>query len=97
MPLYGGLFRLTDKGRATIKDAPARNQANLKAAEALGVKNIQLYAALGEYDYIGIGDFPNEDVVKLFQAAVEAGGFVTMNGFRLFTLEDWAKIVKKLP
>ena len=95
MPTYITLYKLTPKGAASIKDAPARIKKNIKAFEAAGNKMIGFYAVLGEYDYIGIGEGPSDEAAAAFSLATSAMGNVTTTTLRAFTLDEFAGIVKK--
>ena len=93
MPTYIGLYKLTDKGVKNIKGAPKRIEEAIKAAEAVGGKVLGFYTVMGEYDYVAIGEFPNDEVAL----AIGAQGNVRTKTLKAFTKEEFAKIVKKLP
>ena len=52
MPTYISLMKLTEQGIKDIKGAPSRIEAASKGIEALGGKLIEVYAVMGEYDYV---------------------------------------------
>jgi uncharacterized protein with GYD domain len=64
MPTYITLFNLTDQGVKNIKEAPARAEAGIKAAEALEGKMLGFYLVMGEYDYVAITEFPNDEAAS---------------------------------
>ena len=97
MPIYIGLYKLTDQGIKNIKDAPKRVEEAIKAAEAMGGKSLGVYTVLGEYDYVAIGEFPNDETALTFALAIGAKGNVRTTTLRAFTKEEFTKIVKKLP
>ena len=97
MPTYIGLYKLTDQGIKNIKDAPKRIKEGIKHAEALGGKVIGFYTVMGEYDYVAIGEFPNDEAVLTLALAMGAQGNVRTTTLKAFTKEEFAKIVKKLP
>ena len=97
MPTYIGLYKLTDQGVKTIKDAPRRLEEAFKSAEKMGVKVIGFYTVMGEYDYVGIGEFPSDEVAAALSLAISSLGNVRLTTLRAFTTEEFAKIVKKLP
>ena len=97
MPTYIGLYKLTDQGIKNAKDAPARVEDAIKAAQAMGGKVIGVYAAMGEYDYVAIGEFPNDEVAMAFAMALGSGGNVRTTTLKAFTKEEFAQIAKKLP
>ena len=76
------MMKLTDQGAKSIKDAPNRLQAGIKAWEGMGGKVLGVYAAMGEYDYMTIGEAPNDEVMMAFRMAI-SGGNVHMRRLRL--------------
>jgi uncharacterized protein with GYD domain len=97
MPIYIGLYKLTDQGIKTIKEAPGRIEAGIKAAEKMGCKVIGFYGVTGEYDYVAIGEFPNDEVATTYALAIGSLGNVRTTTLRAYTKEEFAAIVKKLP
>jgi uncharacterized protein with GYD domain len=97
MPTYIALYKLTDQGIKSIKEAPGRIEAAFKGAEKMGGKVIGFYAVLGEYDYVAIGEFPNDEVATTFALAIGSLGNVRTTTLRAYTKEEFAAIVKKLP
>ena len=97
MPTYIGLYKLTDQGIKNIKDAPKRIDEGIKRVEAVGGKVIGFYTVLGEYDYVAVGEFPNDAVAVAFALAMGSEGNVRTKTLKAFTREEFAEIVKKLP
>ena len=97
MPTYVVLYRLTDQGIRNIKDAPKRIEEGIKAIEAVGGKVIGFYSVMGEYDYVGIGEMPNDEAALTLALAMGSEGNVRTTTMKAFTKEEFAEIVKKLP
>ena len=97
MPTYITLYKFTDQGIKAIKDAPGRIDAGIKATEAMGGKMIGFYAVMGEYDYVGIGEMPNDEAAVTFSLMLGSMGNVKTTTLRAFTKEEFAAIVKMLP
>jgi uncharacterized protein with GYD domain len=97
MPTYIGLYKLTDQGIKNAKDAPGRVEDAIKGAEAMGGKVIGVYAVMGEYDYVSIGEFPSDEVAMAFSMALGSRGNVRTTTLKAFTKEEFAQIAKKLP
>ena len=97
MPTYISLYNLTDQGIRNIKDAPGRVEEAIKGAEAMGAKVIGFYSVMGEYDYVAIGDFPNDEAAMVFALAVGSRGNVRTKTLKAFTKEEFAGVVGKLP
>ena len=97
MPNYVILMKLTDHGAKTIKDAPGRIEAGIKAFEKMGGKIIGFYTVMGEYDYVAIGEAPSDEVATTFSLAIGSLGNVRTTTLKAYTKEEFAAIVKKLP
>ena len=97
MPTYVVLYRLTDQGIRNIKDAPKRIEEGIKAIEAVGGKVIGFYSVMGEYDYVGIGELPNDETAVALALAIGSQGNARTTTLKAFTKEEFAEIVKSLP
>jgi len=97
MPTYITLYKLTDQGAKSIKDAPARIRKGIQAFEAAGGKLIGFYAVMGQYDYIGIGEGPNDETAVALSLANSSLGFAKTTTLRAFTVDEFSAIVQKLP
>ena len=97
MPIYIGLNKLTDQGIRNIKEAPQRIEEAFKGWEAMGGKVIGFYSVMGEYDYVAIGEAPNDEVAVTFALALGSQGDARTMTLKAFTREEFTEIVKKLP
>jgi uncharacterized protein with GYD domain len=97
MPTYVVLYKLTEQGVKEIKNAPERIEEGIKAAEAMGGKVLGFYATLGEYDYVSIGEAPNDEAAMTYMLGLGAQGYVRTTTLKAFTKEELAEMVKKLP
>ena len=97
MPIYISLMNLTEQGVKDIKNAPQRLEESVKGLEAMGSKLIAFYTVMGEYDYVGISECPNDEVALAFLLGLGAEGNVRTTSMRAFTPEEFAGIVGRLP
>jgi len=97
MPNYIILMKLTDQGAKTIKEAPGRVDAGIKAFENMGGKVTGFYAVMGEYDYVAVGEAPSDEVATTFALGLGSLGNVRTTSLRAFTKEEFAAMLKKLP
>jgi uncharacterized protein with GYD domain len=97
MNTYITLMKLTDQGAKDLKTAPKRIEDGLKMFEKMGGKLICFYATLGEYDYIGIGEAPSDEVTTAFNIALSSLGSVRTTTIKAFTIKEFGDIIKKLP
>jgi len=97
MPTYILLMKITDQGIKAIKDAPMRVEEGIKAFEKIGGKMLGFYLTMGEYDYMAIGEAPNDEAAVTFALALGSRGNVRTTSMKAFTKEEFAAMVKKLP
>ena len=71
MPYYVMLSTLTDHGARTMKEHPHRIQEVDEEMTARGVKVLQQYAVLGDYDFVTIVEAP--DNLSVAKASLELG------------------------
>jgi uncharacterized protein with GYD domain len=76
MPTYIMLTRLTDEGRKTVKDNPARIKEVNKEVENMGIKISAQYALLGIYDFLNIFEAPNNEAVAKLAMELGARGTI---------------------
>ena len=58
---------------------------------------IGFYAAMGEYDYISIGEAPSDEAATTFSLGLCSLGMVKTTTLRIFTKEEFTQMVRKLP
>jgi uncharacterized protein with GYD domain len=97
MGLYISLFKLTEEGIKNIKNSPNRIEEGIKVAEAMGGKVIGFYPTMGEYDYVGIAEWPNDEAASAFLLALGSKGNVRTTTLKAYTIEEFKGIVNKLP
>ena len=94
---YVMLMKLTEQGVKDIKHAPKRIEAGIKDFEAMGGKVLSFYSVMGEYDYVAIGEAPNDEVGMTFLLGLGALGNVRTTTLRAYSTEEFAGFVSKLP
>ena len=97
MGTYIALYKLTEQGIKNIKEAPSRIEEGIKNAEALGAKMLGFYTVMGEYDYVAIVEFPNDEAAMVALLALCAQGNIRTTTLKAFTVEEFGAIVSKLP
>ena len=76
MPTYIMLTRLTSDGVKTIKDNPTRVQEVNKEVEQIGVKVLNQWATLGEYDFVTVVEAPDEKTMAKLSIEMGSRGSV---------------------
>ena len=79
MSVYLMLTTLTDTGRKAIQEDPEALKDINKEVEMMGVKIIDQYALLGQYDFVNIVEAPgNEAMAKLAIRLSAQGTYQTL-------------------
>ncbi len=79
MAVYLMLTTLTDTGRKALQEDPEMIREINKEVEHMGVKILDQYALLGQYDFINILEAPsNEVMAKLATRLSAKGNFQTL-------------------
>lgn len=79
MSVYVMLTTLTDVGRKAIQEDPEKLREINKEVEYMGVKLLNQYALLGQYDFVNILEAPsNEAVAKLAIRLSAKGTYQTL-------------------
>lgn len=97
MPAYVMLMKLTTKGGSEIKAGPDRIDEGIGAFEAMGGKMYSFHVTMGPYDYVAIGEAPNDEAAAAFALALTSQGNVATTTMRAFTRDQFKKIVGTLP
>ena len=79
MPIYLMLNTLTDTGRKALQDDPEMIREINKEVEFMGVKILDQYALLGQYDFVNILEAPSNEVMAKLSTRLSArGNFQTL-------------------
>jgi uncharacterized protein with GYD domain len=97
MAKFVTLYKLTDQGIRNIKDAPERVRQAKVVWEATGGKLLAVYSTLGPYDYVTISESEDAEAAAAFSLGVGSLGNVTTLTMRAFDVEEFERIVSKLP
>ena len=97
MPRYIALMKLTEKGIMVIKNAPQRIEQATAGIEALGGKMVDFYTVMGDYDYVAIAEFPNDEAGMTFLLTLGSLGNVRTTTLRAFNKQEFGELVKKIP
>ena len=89
MPTYIMLTRLTADGVKTIKDNPSRVQEVNKEVEQIGVKVLNQWATLGEYDFITVVEAPDEKTMAKLSIEMGSRGSVVNETLTAIDAEEF--------
>lgn len=74
MSIYLMLTTLTDKGRNALQENPEMIREINKEVEFMGVKILDQYALLGQYDFVNILEAPSNEIMAKLATRLSAGG-----------------------
>jgi uncharacterized protein with GYD domain len=89
MPNYVLLVNLTDHGRKTIRDNPARIKEVNAEMEAMGVTIKDQYALFGPYDFISILEAPDDAVLTKALIQLASRGTASTMTLPATPTEEW--------
>jgi uncharacterized protein with GYD domain len=89
MATYIMLTRLTPDGVKTIKDNPSRVQEVNKEVEQLGVKVLNQWATLGEFDFVTVVEAPDEKAMAKLSIEMGSRGTVMNQTMTAIDVEDF--------
>ena len=89
MPTYIMLTRLTPDGVKTVKDNPARVQEVNREVEQLGVKVLNQWATLGEYDFVSVVESPDEKAMAKLSVEMGSRGTVQNETMTAIPVEEF--------
>ena len=76
MTTYIALFNLTEAGIKAAKDSPRRLDAAKKLLTDMGGEMKQFYMVMGEFDFVGICEAPDDAVMARYVLQLGGLGFV---------------------
>ena len=91
MPTYIMLTRLTSDGVKTIKDNPGRVHEVTREVEQLGVKVLDQWATLGEYDFISVVEAPDEKAMAKLSIEMGSRGTVMNETLTAIDVEEFTQ------
>jgi len=93
--VYLMLTTLTDQGRKAIQEDPETLREINKEVEYMGVKILDQYALLGQYDFVNILEAPSNEVMAKLAIRLSAKGTFQTLTLAAITLDDLIDALKK--
>lgn len=98
MHTYVIFFSFTAQGIENIKDSPARVEVAKEVVSKMGGEMKAFYGILGsQYDTMFILEAPDDEAVAKMVLAIASGGYVRTVTHRLFTNDEYSKLISELP
>jgi len=89
------LTTLTDAGRKAIQEDPERLREINKEVEYMGVKILDQYALLGQYDFVNILEAPSNEAIAKLAIRLSAKGTTQTLTLAAITLDDLIATLKE--
>jgi len=94
---YCVLYEFTPAGMANVKELPQSIEQVHQAIAALGGKVLACYVLAGQYDSVGIYEFPSDEAAVAFLLNVGSRGAVKTTSLKAFSVDELSKVIKGLP
>ncbi len=95
MALFIVLSKLTDEGSKTVKIKPDRIKEVNQELEAMGVKVLEQYVVLGEYDFVNIVEAPDIETVMKAMLELNSRGTVRTQTLPALKVDEFIESLKK--
>ncbi len=96
MPHYVALGNWTEQGISNVKDTIKRAESAKAMARKLGGK-VDLWYTMGQHDFIGLIEMPNDEAYSKFALWVGMLGNIRTTSLKAWTQDEMSKIVDELP
>ncbi len=96
MPTYVTLLNFTDQGIATVESSPNRIDAAKDLVEEMGGEFKAFYLTFGQYDGIGVLEFPDDETAAKYALTLGKAGNAKTETLKAFSQEEFADIVDGL-
>jgi uncharacterized protein with GYD domain len=94
MAVYLMLTTLTDAGRKAIQEDPEKLREINKEVEFMGVKILDQYALLGQYDFVNILEAPSNEAMAKLAIRLSARGTTQTLTLAAITLDSLIDALK---
>ena len=94
MPTFVVFSKLTDKGAETIFRKPERVKEVNKELEEMGVKVVEQYVMLGEWDFLNIVEAPDEATLLAALTNLNMRGTIRTATYRIVPVDEYLKAVE---
>jgi len=95
MPIYLMLTTLTDAGRKAIQEDPESLRDINKELEFMGVKLLDQYGLLGQYDFVNLLEAPSNEAIAKLAIRLSAKGTMQTLTLSAISLDDLINTLKE--
>lgn len=87
MPIYMVLSQLTEKGKKTLKENPARVEEVNQELEAVG-EIVAQYALFGRFDFVTLLKVPDAKAMAKVSTEIGSRGSVNLQSYQALEVDD---------
>lgn len=96
MPTYVHLSSFTDQGVQNIEDSADRLDDAGELAATLGGELEEFYLTFGQYDFVTVTEFPDDETAAEFALRVSSAGAIEMETLKAFPEDEYRDLVAGL-
>jgi len=96
MAAYIGLMKMTEQGAKSIKEMPARVDANMKRFKEQGIEIKSWHLTMGRYDVVVMFEAKDDETAARAALAIAGQGNAKTETLRAFSLDEARKLVAGL-
>ena len=97
MPTYMTLIHYTQQGIQSIKDSPTRLDTAKALFKSMDAEIKSFYLAMGRYDVIVVSEAPDDETATKLVLTIGSTGAIRTETFRIFTEDEYRKLISELP
>jgi uncharacterized protein with GYD domain len=94
MKTFVVLCKWTEEGIKNFRETTQRAEEFSRSVESVGGKIRELVWTVGEYDLVGIGEFPDEETQVAALLRVGSAGNIRSTTMRAFSAEEMTAIIR---
>jgi uncharacterized protein with GYD domain len=95
MPTYVTLINWTEQGAASFRETVDRYEAAEQQFEKLGVKLVDVYWTIGEYDIVTVVEAPDDESASAALLLLGSAGNVRTKAMRAFSRDEMRGVIEK--
>ena len=96
MPLYIRLTNLTEQGYAEIEDSVSRTEQMKAMANEMGGSIRNVFLTVGDYDFVTIAEFPNDEMYAQFAIRFARKGVAETETLKALDESEYQDMVQGL-
>ena len=97
MPTYMTFIKYTQKGAENMKDSPDRLDMAKELFKSMGGELKSFYLAMGRFDAVVIAEEPDDKTATKLAITIGAAGALRTETMRVFTEDEYRKLISELP